>query len=85
MDNLDGASRDSAPHSDQLLPMLLRVHERLTTIEERMATKDDLSREVTSLQARVEARPSMTFVVGTVLSIIGVVLMAMVAVPYLAS
>lgn len=84
MDTLDMAQRDDTALHDQILPSLLRVHERLTAIEARMATKDDLSRDAARLQARIEARPSKTFVIGTVLSIIGLVILAMVATPYIA-
>lgn len=84
MDSLELASRDGSSINDQVLPSLLRVHERLSVIEARMATKDDLSREATRLQLRIDARPSKTFVIGTVLSVIGLVIFSMVVTPYLA-
>lgn len=84
MDTMDIAPRETASIQDQILPSLLRVHERLSAIEARMATKEDLSRDAARLQARIEARPSKTFVIGTVLSIIGLVILSMVIAPYIA-
>ena len=84
MDSLEMPTRESTSIDDQVLPSLLRVHERLSVIEARMATKDDLTREAARLQVRIDARPSRTFVIGTVLTIIGLVILSMVITPYIA-
>ena len=84
MDSLEIPNRDGTSINDQVLPSLLRVHERLSVIEARMATKDDLAREAQRLQLRIDARPSKTFVIGTVLTVIGLVILSMVVTPYFA-
>lgn len=62
-----------------------KLEERLDYLNGHIIKRDDFVAETTRLERRIELRPTTTFVIGTLISIVALVLTAIALAPYIRS
>jgi ABC-type lipoprotein release transport system permease subunit len=62
-----------------------RLEDRFDYIKMHMVKREDFVEETTRLERRIELRPTTTFVIGTLISIVALVLTAIALAPYIRS